>query len=333
MNFLRRQFLHLARGAVALPAVSRLAEAQAYPSRPITMIEPFGVSSTPDILVRTMAPRLSELVSQPVVVENVVGAGGNDWRKPSGARRPRRLSHRDQRHLCADLQAGTFQAATIQFRDRFRFNYAALRAASAPGHEQQSPGQKSAGIHRLRQANQAQMKFGSLAGTGSANHVICEFFDTAIGVNVLQVPYRPPSSTAYQDLITGRIDYMCPLASGDAKSHIDSGQFKGIAIFSKRRSPILPDLPTADEQGLAGFEGKVWYAFFAPKGTPPAIIQKLHDAMNDAVETPEIKTRLEQYGAELVSPERRSPEYLQNFVESEIKKWAAVIKVAGIEKQ
>jgi tripartite-type tricarboxylate transporter receptor subunit TctC len=174
------------------------------------------------------------------------------------------------------------------------------------------------------------MQFGSLAGTGSANHVVCLLCNMAIGVSVTHIPYRPPSSTAYQDLISGRIDYVCPLASGDAKAHIEGDQFRGLAVFSKHRSPIMPDVPTADEQGLKDFEGKVWIAFFAPKGTPAAVIQKLHDAINDAADTPEIRARLETYGAELVSSERRSPEYLHGFVGNEITKWGAVIKAAGI---
>lgn len=152
------------------------------------------------------------------------------------------------------------------------------------------------------------MKYGALAGTGSVNHIICAFFNEAIGVNVTQVPYRPPSATAYQDLISGRIDYVCPISSGDAKAHIDSGQFRGIAVFSKHRSPILPDVATADEQGLTDFEGKQWSAIFAPKGTPRAIIQKLHDAFNNTLDTPDVRSRIETYGAELVDPERRSPD-------------------------
>jgi tripartite-type tricarboxylate transporter receptor subunit TctC len=178
-------------------------------------------------------------------------------------------------------------------------------------------------------------------GTGCAHfcrecaliRFICALFNASIGVTVSHVPYRPPSALAYQDLITGRIDYVCPLASGDAKARIESNQVRGIAIFSKNRSRILPDLATAHEQGLVDFEGKTWNAFFAPKRTPAAKIQKLHDAIVAAIDTPAVRARIEDYGAEPVAPERRSPEYLQEFVKAEIKRWAVQIKAAGAAGQ
>jgi tripartite-type tricarboxylate transporter receptor subunit TctC len=152
------------------------------------------------------------------------------------------------------------------------------------------------------------MQYGSLAGTGSANHIICALFNETIGVHVSHVPYRPPSAFAYQDLITGRIDYVCPLASGDAKARIESNQVRGIAIFSRSRSRILPSLATAHEQGLTDFEGKTWNAFFAPKRTSETIIHKLHDAIVATIDTPDVRARIEDYGAEPVAPERRSSE-------------------------
>jgi tripartite-type tricarboxylate transporter receptor subunit TctC len=120
-------------------------------------------------------------------------------------------------------------------------------------------------------ANQTKMQYGSLAGTGSTNHLVCAMFNAAIGVYVAHIPYRPPSSTAYQDLFAGRIDYVCPVASGDAKAHIEGNQFRGVAIFSKHRSAILPDLPTADEQGLAGLRARLGTLFLLPRARPPRL--------------------------------------------------------------
>ena len=337
MKVRRRNFLYraaaVATSATAALMVSTQSWSETYPSRPITIVEPVGVSSVPDILARLMAPRLSKLLGQPVIVENVVGAGGM-----IGASRVAHATP-DGYHI---LISGTPTLAYSQtLYQRPLYNSARDFAPIMLLFEQPlmlvtSNKMPAKNLHEFivyTKANQAKMQSGSLAGTGSANHVVCLLSNMAIGVNVTHVPYRPPSSTAYQDLISGRIDYVCPLASGDAKTHIEGDQFRGIAVFSKHRSPIVPDVPTADEQGLKNFEGKVWIAFFAPKGTPTAVIQKLHAAINDAAETPEIKKRLETYGAELVSPARRSPEYLKGFVDSEIKKWGDVIKTAGIVVQ
>lgn len=132
-----------------------------------------------------------------------------------------------------------------------------------------------------------------------------------------------------QDLIASRIDYFCPLTT-IAIPQIESKAVKAIAIFSKNRLPILPNLASAHEQGLANFEVYPWYAFFLPKGTPAPIVHKLHDATIATMATPAVQERLTDLGYTLVTPERRSSEYLQKFVESEIEKWAAPIKAANI---
>jgi tripartite-type tricarboxylate transporter receptor subunit TctC len=334
MKLPRRNFLH--RAAVAASATAALiiptrqVWSKTYPSRPITIVEPFGASSVPDILARIMAPNMSKALGQPVVVENVVGAGGM-----IGVSRVAHASP-DGYHIVITSVSAQAYSQTLYKEPLYNSvtDFAPIMLLSEQPlllvTSNNLPVKNLREFISYAKANQAKMQFGSLAGTGSANHVVCLLFNKTIGVKVTHVPYRPPSSTAYQDLIAGRIGYLCPLASGDAKAHIEGEHFRGIAVFSNHRSPIMPDVPTADEQGLSGFEGKVWNAFFAPKGTPAPVIQKLHDAINDAADAPEIRSRLEAYGAELVSPERRSPEYLQGFLKSEIKKWGAVIKAAGI---
>jgi tripartite-type tricarboxylate transporter receptor subunit TctC len=152
--------------------------------------------------------------------------------------------------------------------------------------------------------------------------------NAAIGVDTTHVPYRA-AATALQDLIAGRIDYVCPIAS-TAIAQIEANQIKPIATLSKARSPVLPNLASAQEQGLANFEAYIWNGIFLPKGTPAAIVQKLHDAIVATMNTPAIKERMSTIGAELVVPERRSSEYLAKFVASEIEKWAGPIKAAGV---
>ena len=329
----RRTFLHLAAGAAVLPALASGAWALDYPTRPITIIEPIGIGSVPDILIRTMTPRLSEILHQPVVVENVVGAGGQ-----IGANRVARAAPDGYRIVIGGLASQAY-SQTLYKQPLFdsETDFAPVILLTEQPLMLVTSG--SLPVSNLQQfvsyakENQSKMKYGALAGTGTTNHIVCVLFNDAVGIDVTEVPYRPPAATAYQDLIAGRIDYVCPIASGDAKAHIDSGQFRGIAVFSKRRSPILPDVATADEQGLTNFEGATWNAIFAPKGTPAPIIQKLNAAFNDAMETPDVRSRIEAYGAEFVDSTRRSPDYLQTFLRSEIKKWAGPIKASGATGQ
>lgn len=181
--------------------------------------------------------------------------------------------------------------------------------------------------HSHAKTNQAKMQYAS-PGTGSPGHLACVLLNAAIGINLTHVPYRgaPP---AMQDLIGGRIDYWCPIAS-TAISAIESKQAKPIAILTRSRSPALPALASAHEQGLANFDAGAWNAFFLPKGTPAAIIQKLHRATVASMDAPAVQARLSELGATVVAAERRSPEYLKQFVASEIEKWTGPIKAAGV---
>jgi tripartite-type tricarboxylate transporter receptor subunit TctC len=175
-------------------------------------------------------------------------------------------------------------------------------------------------------ANQAKMQYGS-AGAGSTGHVDCALLNAAMGVNIAHVPYRG-GGPAMQDLIAGRLDYFCTL-SGTVASQIEGKLVKPIANLSRERSPMLPALATAQEQGL-DFDASTRFGFFVPQHTPSAVIQKLHDATVEAMDTPSVQERLKEVGAMTVAPERRSPAYLQQFVASEIEKNAAPLRAAGI---
>jgi tripartite-type tricarboxylate transporter receptor subunit TctC len=173
----------------------------------------------------------------------------------------------------------------------------------------------------------AKMQFGS-AGAGSPGHLTCALFNGTIGVNITHVPYRG-AAPALQDLIAGRIDYLCTIAA-TVIPQIEGRTIKAIANLSRNRSPSLPELESAHEQGLANFDASTWQGFFMPKGTPTEIVHKLHDATVAAMNFPAVRDRLRETGNDPVAPDRQSPEYLQKFVEREIEKWAPVIKAAGI---
>jgi tripartite-type tricarboxylate transporter receptor subunit TctC len=176
-------------------------------------------------------------------------------------------------------------------------------------------------------ANQARMTFGS-AGSGSAPHIGCVLLNMAMGTRITHVPYRG-SGPALQDLAAGRIDFYCDAISASLP-HIQGNTVKAIALLSRDRAAILPNLPTAREQGLAGFEAATWFGFFFPRGTPEPIVRRLHDASVRAISTPAIRHRLDDIGASIVSAERMTPGYLDGFVRSELEKWAAPIKASGV---
>jgi tripartite-type tricarboxylate transporter receptor subunit TctC len=175
-------------------------------------------------------------------------------------------------------------------------------------------------------ANHNKMQYGS-AGAGSATHMTCVLLNTAMGIDITHVPYRG-TGPAMQDLMGGRIDYVCDVIS-TALPLIRSNSAKAIALLSPRRNPVLPELATADEQGLAGFDADAWNAFFLPRGTPEPVVRRLAKATSDALDLPWVRERLEGLGLNVPPPERRTPEYLAKLVPSELVKWAAPVKASG----
>jgi tripartite-type tricarboxylate transporter receptor subunit TctC len=176
-------------------------------------------------------------------------------------------------------------------------------------------------------ANQAKIQFGS-AGVGAGTHLPCELLNTAMGVKITHVPYRG-AGPVMQDLIGGRIDYMCDTIQTGA-TQAKQGAVKGIAVMAPRRVAIIPDLATTTEQGLPGVEATVWNGFFLPKGTPDPIVLRLNKAMRDMLENPVVRTKLEELGLELAPPDQRSPEYLAKFLPEDIARWRKVITEAGV---
>jgi len=291
------------------------------------MVYPFAAGSAGDILGRIFASRLSELLGQSVIFENVGGAGGM-----TGASRVAKAAPDGYQFL-----VGTTSTLAVNraFYKKPLYNAAtdfALVALIAESPiilvaRKDFPASDLQEFIAHAKVNQARMQYGS-AGTGSSVHLACALLNTTIGVNIPHIPYRG-GGAAMQDLIAGRIDYQCPAAEL-AIPHIQGNSVKGIAVLTKNRSPTLPNLASAHEQGLANFDAGAWFSFVLPKGTPAAIVQKLHNATVAAMSAPATDERLKEFGSVLVAPERRSPEYLQEFIQSEIDKWAALIKAAKI---
>jgi tripartite-type tricarboxylate transporter receptor subunit TctC len=177
-------------------------------------------------------------------------------------------------------------------------------------------------------ANQAKMQFGS-GGAGTSSHIGCVLLNQTIGIDTTHVPYRG-GGPAMADLVAGRVDYVCNIAS-TAGQAIEGRQVRALAALTRERSPILPDLPTAHEQGLDGFNAYTWNAAFLPKGTSPTLVKRFNEALVAVMDNPAFRERLRALGLIVVAPERRTPAYLHTFVESEIEKWAVPIRASGVK--
>jgi tripartite-type tricarboxylate transporter receptor subunit TctC len=318
--------IRLAAALAALFAASAPACAQSWPERPVTMVIPFAAGGAVDVMGRILAARLSETLGQRVVIENVGGAGGM-----SGAYRVVKAAPDGYEFVLGSV--GT-HAQNQSLYKKPLYNAAmdfapVVLIAETPlvmVARKDLPASNLPEFIVYAKANQAKMQYGS-AGTGSANQLACVLLNAAIGITVTHVPYRG-GEPAMQDLIAGRIDYACSIIT-TAVPQIEGGLVKPITITTRTRSPLLPNLATAQEQGLKDFEAYTWNAFFMPKGTPEAIVRRLNAATIEALNTPIVQRRLNDIGATLVAPERRSPDYLGKFVASEIEKWAGPIKASG----
>jgi tripartite-type tricarboxylate transporter receptor subunit TctC len=313
---------------VVVAAATGSAGAQSWPDRPLTMVAPFAAGGSTDAIARIIADGLSSQLHQPVVVENVSGAGGM-----TGANRVAKAAPDGYQFVLGNV--GT-HAQNQSLYKRPAYNAATDFAPVALLVDQSLvlltrkdfPAANLREFIAYAKANQAKMQYSS-AGTGGSNHLACVLFNAAIGIDVTHVPYRS-GGQAMQDLLAGRVDYQCPSAP-TAMPQIAGKTVKALAILSKNRSASMPDLPSAHEQGLTDFDVPSWYALFLPKGTPEAIVRRLHDAAVAALDSPAMQKRLTAVGSDLVPPERRSSAYLGQFVAREIEKWSVAIKASGVQ--
>jgi len=303
------------------------ASAQSWPIRPVTLVAPFAAGGTIDAVARILAAALSQTLGQQVVVENVGGAGGM-----LGANRVAKATPDGYQFVLGST--GNFAQNQTLYREP---PYHAGTDFAPVGLVTEQAAvlitRKDLPVANLKEfvaytkANQARMQYGS-SGAGSAPHLACVLLNAAIRVQITHVPYRG-GAPAMQDLIAGRIDYQCPINTA-AISQIEGGMVKAIAVLTRERSESTPTLATAHEQGLENVESPYWTAVFLPRGTPPAIVQKLNSAIVTAMNNPSVQDQMKKIGADLVAPERRSPRYLQEFVDSEIKRWEGPIRASGV---
>jgi tripartite-type tricarboxylate transporter receptor subunit TctC len=325
-NPMSRAFLALIIAFLAAAAASPGA-AQDWPTRNMTLVVPFAAGGGVDISARLQAQAIGDILGVSVIVENIGGAGG----MTAGLR----VAHAAPDGYTFLIGNSGTHAYNQSLYKRPLYN--AVTDFTPVGLVSESPrilnARKDLPANGLKdfvawlKANESKAQFGS-AGVGSGTHLPCVLFNLAIGVNITHVPYRG-AGPVIQDLIGGRIDYMCDTIQTGAQL-ARQGTLKPIAVLAERRVAIIPEVPTSGEQGVPGVEASVWNAFFLPKGTPDAIVRKLNAAVNRSLANPALRKRLEELGLEIMPAEQRTPEYLARFLPEDIERWAKPIRAAGI---
>jgi len=314
--------------AVALAVIAGLAGAQAqtFPSRQITLIVPFPPGGSTDTIARIMAEKMRALLGQPVIIENVGGAGGSiavgrvaraapdgytidigQWDTHVGS-----IIY----NLNYDLQKDFEPVGLISVNPQLMVAKKAL------------PANDLKGLVAWMKANPGKITF---VNQNAAAQVTGILFEQATGQKVQFIPYRG-AGPAMTDLISGQVDLLVVQAAV-ALPQVQAGTIKSIVNLSPRRSPALPDIPTSDEGGVPGLYMSGWFGFFAPKGTPKDAIAKLNGAMVQALADPAVRARFTQLGLDVASREQQTPEGLAAFHKAEIEKWWPIIKAASIKAQ
>jgi len=317
----------LTAAVAALFALAGAAAAQDYPTRPITMVIPFAAGGPTDVLGRVVAARMSEILGQQIVVENVGGAGGM-----TGANRVKGATPDGYQILLgtAGTQAQVQNLSKKPLYDAGKDFQPVALLGEVPLVlivRKDLPVSNVKEFVDYTKKNQEKMSFAS-SGVGAAVHLGTVLLNAAIGVNVTHVPYRG-SAPAMQDLQGGRVDYMTEIVS-TAFPQIQGGSVKAIAALAPQRIKNLPDLPTAREGGV-NVDAYTWNAIFLPNGTPEPIIKKLNAAAVEAMKSPQVREKLEPLGVTIVSEDRMTVDYLGKFVKDEIAKWGQAIKDSGAQ--
>jgi tripartite-type tricarboxylate transporter receptor subunit TctC len=330
MRLARRDFLQLAATAAAEPITARVAQAQAYPSRPITVIVPTGAGGPQDVIARLLIEGMRPSLGQPVIVENVPGAGGTlgtgrvARAKPDGHTLAFSVSF--STHV---LNAAIYALAYDVVAD---FAPIALVAESPPLilARKTLPADDLKGLIDWLKAHPGEASLGHI-GPGSPAHLAGILFQKLTGTRFQSVTYRS-AGQAMQDMIAGHIDLMC-VVPNISLPHVRAGSIKAYAVMAKSRLQVAPEIPTVDEAGLPGFYASPWFALWAPNGTPREIIERLNGAVVTALADGERRDRLIKTGIEIVPREQQTPEALAALQKTEIGKWWPIIKAAGVKPE
>jgi tripartite-type tricarboxylate transporter receptor subunit TctC len=325
MKLPRRQFLHLAAGTAALPAASRIAWAQAYPTRPVRLIAGFPPGGVVDVFARLIGQWLSERLGQPFIIENRPGAGSN-MATEAVVRAPS-----DGYTLLMISSVNAFNATLY---DNLSFNFTRDIAPVASIYRGPAvlvvhpsfPAKSVPELIAYAKSNPGKINMAS-AGVGSAQHVYGELFKMMTGIDMLHVPYRG-AALALTDLLAGQVQVMFDTLATSIE-HIRAAKLRALAVTSATRSDVLPDVPTVSDF-VPGYEASGWQGIGAPRSTPAEIIEKLNREVNAGLADPKIKARIADFGYTVFAS---SPADFGTFIAAYTEKWAKVIKFAGIQPQ
>lgn len=298
---------------------------QDWPTRPLTLIVPWAAGGGTDVMARIVGRRMSEILGQEVMVENITGAGGMIGSTHAAKSTPDGYTFVFGSRSDA-INMTLYKRPSYSLRDDLAPVVLVAEQPTVLVARKDFPVDGLQNFVGYVKRNAGAVRMGS-AGIGATGFVDCAIFNGMIGVNIQAIPYRG-SGPAMQDLIGRQFDYMCTI-SGSAAGPLQSDLIKGLAVFRDERLGALPGVPTAKEQGME-LEASTWFGFFVPKATPAAIIKKLHDATVAAMTTPWVQEQLAKNGTYVVPPEHRSTAYFENIIGPEIEKNAGPLLEAGM---
>ena len=313
--------------AAVLSLAAAIAGAQAtYPSRPVVLVVPFAAGGPTDVLARTLAQSMTRTLGQSVVVENTVGAGGTIATQRVARAAP-------DGHTLFIHHNGMATAVGLYRKLNFDpltdFEYIG-QAADVPMtllERRNLPANNLTELIVWLRANRDKATMAN-AGLGAVSHLCGMLFQKAIGLDLITVPYKG-TAPAMTDLLGGQVDILCDQTT-QTIPQIKAGTVKLYGVTARNRIGSLPDTPTLAEGGLKDFEVVVWHGVYAPKGTPKVVTEKVTAALQAALRDADVRRRLAELGAEIVSPEKQTPEGLRTWLKSEIEKWTPVIRAAGV---
>jgi len=327
MRLRRRRFLQLVSGVIAAPAVSRLAHAQGYPNRPITLVVPYPPGGPTDTIARLLADRMRGSLGQPIVIENVSGGGGTiavtRVARSAGDGYTLSIGHWGSHVVNGAVYTLPFDLLTDLEPIALIAEGPQLLVAA-----KSVPAKDARELIAWLKANPGKGLVGT-TGVGGASHLAAILFAKTTETSIQIVPYRG-SAPRMQDMLAGTIHLAFDQASS-ALPQVQTGNLQCYAVTSKARLAVAPNVPTVDEAGLPGFYVSIWQAIWAPKGTPKEIVAKINAAVVEALADPAVQQKLKDIGQELPSREQQTPDGFGAYHKAEVEKWWPIIKAAGIK--